>query len=90
MFMKEIKKINAHQSAKVLATMLMLTSLVFVVPFTIWTLFFTDGKPRLDSLVLLLVPIFYAIGGYIVNIIMFFFYNLAAKLVGGIEIEIVE
>ena len=85
--MKEIKKIRIHQSAKVIATMTLLMSLVFVVPAVLWILFFTDTKIRLDSLALLLIPLFYFLFQYIFNVVLFFFYNLASRLVGGIEVE---
>jgi len=85
--MKEIKRVRVHQSSLVLATMAMLISLIFVVPFVLWTMFFTEAKPRLDSLIFLLLPLLYFVFTYIVYALAFFFYNLAAKLVGGIEVE---
>ena len=86
--MKEIKKISVHQTSKVLAVVLMLLSLVVYVPLTIWIFLFTDSKIRWEALTLLLVPLFSGLLSYVLNAIFCFFYNAAANLVGGIELEV--
>lgn len=88
--MKEIRKIGTHQTSKVLAVTCMLMSLLFVIPLTIWTVFFTEPKPHWSSLVMLLIPLLYGIFGYIFYAICILFYNIAANLVGGMEMEIEE
>lgn len=52
----------------------------------------TPGDPRLDRMspgLLLLLPFFYALFGYISTAIILFVYNRAAKSVGGVELDIV-
>jgi hypothetical protein len=51
------------------------------------------GMPRLETLGLvsiILFPIMFAIMGFICGAIMAFLYNLFAKGVGGVQIELVE
>ena len=94
--MVRISKIGIRQTAKFVAIFYLVVSFVFVLPIALLTI--TIGSFADDSMAvfggifggsfLLLVPLIYAIIGFIMVVLISSIYNLIAKRIGGIEIEI--
>lgn len=88
--MKEIKHIAIGQSAKVLAIIATLLSAIFVIPMTFYLMFLEGKGFQPQAFTLLLIPIFYGLGTYIVWAIIMWLYNWVAKRFGGIKLQIEE
>lgn len=93
--MTQIKRIGVKQTAKVAAVCYFLISLVFVLPIGIVTLLLgssskgSAGFPAIFGGVFLLVlPVIYAVLGFVMVAISAALYNFVAKHVGGVEIEL--
>jgi heme A synthase len=94
----ELKEISPIKTAKFLAVFHFLISLVFFIPF--FAVFSTisfihpptlqNGQPmpKFPFVFLLLMPLFYAIGGFMLGLIGSIAYNELAKRLGGIELKI--
>lgn len=82
-----IQSLSIHQNAKVFAILIGLSSLVFVLPFM---LFFSLSAPEgvAPSLFMMLVlPLFYLVFGYLMTAVGCWLYNWIAKRTGGLEFE---
>ena len=86
---KRITRIAPLQLAKVLAVLYAFLSLI-VVPFLVLgsVLGSESGNTGLPLVFALLIPIFYAVGGFIGGLIVAALYNLIAGWTGGIEFTI--
>lgn len=79
---KQIVKISALQSAKVVAMIYLVTALPVCLVFMLLASLGLGGFPM--SLVIG-IPLGYAVGGYIGTLIAAWVYNLVASKVGGLE-----
>jgi len=93
--MVQIKKFGVLQTAKIAAVMYFAISLIFVIPFGLITLIAgaTGGREGAAGAIfggvfIIFMPIIYAVMGFVFVALGCLFYNLIAKYVGGIEIEI--
>lgn len=88
--MKEIKHIEIGHSAKVMAFLAIILSALFIVPTTLFFVFGSGPSPRWDFLQLLLVPLAYGLGSYLMWLLIFLTYNWVSKCIGGIRIQVDE
>jgi hypothetical protein len=93
--MVQIKRFGVLQTAKIAAVMYFLKSLIFIIPFGLLTLMMGIAHGRqgiigilFGGIFIFFMPIVYAVLGFVFVAIGCLFYNLVAKYVGGIEIEI--
>ena len=92
--MYQIRRFGIMKTATVVAIMYMVIVAVFVVPFLLLTLAVApsqgSGAPGIGGIVLLgLVGIFvYGLIGWVFTAIAAAVYNLAARWVGGIEVQV--
>jgi hypothetical protein len=93
--MVQVKRIGVLQTAKITAVMYFLISLVFLIPFGLIMMIAgsAQGGPGIaeaffGGIFLIFMPIVYAVMGFVFVAIGCLFYNLVAKYVGGIEIEL--
>lgn len=85
---KQISYITPHQTATVLALLYFALGIIAAV-LMLFGLFAPSEMP-IGLLFVIIMPIVYAVVGYISTIIVCFFYNLAASLVGGIELTLTD
>ena len=86
---KQIVHISLLQTAKVVAILYFVISLLF----TILALLFSFAMPSrtpFGSLVMLLAPLLYALFGFVFAIVGAWIYNQVARYVGGIEFTVAE
>lgn len=96
--MARIKRIGIKQTAKFATVFYFVVTLIFIVPLFLITLLIgttgdAKGYSRLGGAIfgdvfLLMLPFFYALLGGLVVAVSAYLYNLIAKRVGGIEVEI--
>jgi len=83
-----IKKVNVLKVAFVFATMYgILSAIVFAI---IGIFGIAVAGDPMGAVLMILMPIFYAIGGFIGGLLMGWLYNLTSKWIGGIEVEVEE
>lgn len=82
-----VQRFSPHQNAKVFAVLMAVSSLVFVVPFTLLASAFAPKGSGFPAFIVLLFPVIYLVFGYISVAIGCWVYNLLAKFTGGIEFE---
>jgi hypothetical protein len=85
MSMQQIKSFGVFQTAKVMGALYFVFGLVFGTIGFLISLF--SGRFFHALFMLVVVPIGYAVGGFIVTAIFCAIYNEVAKRVGGIEVE---
>ena len=88
-----IQRFGIQQTSKIAAIVYFVIGIV-VIPFFYAAMNAppTPGDPRIDKMnpaVLLLVPFFYALIGWISTAIILYVYNRVAKSFGGVELDIV-
>jgi len=92
MQMKRIKRFGVLQTSKVAAIIYFLISAVILVPMAIIMPLmqgFSDSPmPFSGGLFFILLPFIYAIMGFIFTALGCLIYNIIAKWIGGIEVEI--
>lgn len=94
--MAQIKSFGILQTAKFMAVMYFIMSCIFVIPMALFALTVGFSTGEQDGIVgsllggvgMLLIPIFYAIFGFIFVAIGCWVYNLVAGFVGGIEVDL--
>ncbi|MHC4165608.1 MAG: hypothetical protein ACYSWQ_01480 [Planctomycetota bacterium] len=94
--MAELKRFGVLQTAKFTAIMYFISTAIFVVPVGLIVAAAdpaaggekSEFTAMFDGVFMFLMPIIYAVLGFVFVAIGCLFYNLIAKLVGGIEIEI--
>ena len=84
---QQIARISPHQNGKVLGVLMALSSLVFVVPFTLFSIFAAPQGSGPSGFFLVLLPIFYLVMGYLTVAVACWLYNHLYKSLGGIEFE---
>jgi hypothetical protein len=84
---QQIARLSPHQNGKVFAVLMAVTSLIFLLPFVLLFSSFAPAREGPPMLMILLLPLFYLVFGYISVAIGCAIYNLIYKLVGGIEFE---
>lgn len=85
---KEIKSISVLQTSKVLAFLGFLLSALYALPIAIYMLLYGEDKSL--ALAFFMLPVIYLIVGFIANVILSFFYNIVARIFGGVEVEVVN
>lgn len=91
----QVKRFSSHQTAKVFAILMAITSLIFIVPFSLIALFSPASVDANGnevsfsgfSLVFLIMPIFQGVMGYIMVRFGMWIYNKLTPHIGGIEFE---
>ena len=86
---KQLLTVSPHQAAKVVA----LLWLAFTLPFVLLmglVFSFSDAPQKPPIGFLALMPLFYALFGYLFTLLGAWLYNLIAKRFGGIEFTTVE
>lgn len=78
---KQITHISPLQTAKVLAVMYF----VIALPFLLLMLVMPGPRPPFFSGLLLVMPIFYALFGFLFTLFGAWVYNFVAQRIGGIE-----
>ncbi|MCB1112320.1 MAG: hypothetical protein H7A37_02140 [Chlamydiales bacterium] len=82
---KQIAHISVHQSSKVIALISFFISAIFIVPGSI--IAFVISR-EISSLAFLLIPFFYLLITYIVQLLVFWSYNVVARSFGGVEFDL--
>ena len=82
---KQIIRFAPLQTAKVMALLYLLISLPLVLLMFLAMSFAPGPKPAM-GVMLILMPIFYAVFGFIFTIIGAWAYNFVASIIGGIEL----
>jgi hypothetical protein len=84
-----ISNLSPHQNGKVFAVLMTVTSLIFVVPFMliVGAIVPKGAGPSISIVMLIVMPLFYLVFGYISVAVGCWAYNLLAKFTGGIEFE---
>ena len=93
----QISRFSPHQTAKVFAILMAVSSLLFAIPMFIA---FSVIPPGVDArgnpvqappaFIALLFPVIYLVMGYVMVVIGCALYNFMSKYVGGIEYEVRE
>jgi hypothetical protein len=86
--MHEIRSVGVLQAAKFFAVLYLLISAVIIVPIAIIAMAVSSRLAGPETLVVLLVPVFYAVIGFIFTGIACWLYNLVAGMIGGLEVEL--
>jgi hypothetical protein len=85
---RRIKKFSPLQLGKISGIMYVIVSLIFV-PFLLLAALFGSSKDGGISIVLVIfIPVIYGVMGFLTGVLGGFVYNMCAKIVGGIEVEI--
>jgi hypothetical protein len=88
---KRIARIAPWQAGKLFAVIYFGISLFFVILVAFFSGLLPEGaRPHLGMISLLLLPLLYAIAGLIFVPLACWVYNLAASLVGGLEISLTD
>jgi hypothetical protein len=85
--MHKVKRLGVMSVAKVLGALYGAMAIIFVPIFLIMAAYGPQGTGFTAALAVLL-PVFYAIGGFVGGAFMAWIYNLAAQFVGGIEVGV--
>jgi hypothetical protein len=83
-----IKSIDSKQAAKVAAIMAFISVVMLTYPLAGAAWAFSVNLPHRHFMVLLFVPFFYALATYFLVGMGCMLYNFAARMIGGIRIEI--
>lgn len=94
--MAQVKRFGVLQTAKFAAVMYFIFTVILMIPFGLISIIIgsaTGGKEGFFGVMfggafMLFMPLIYAVLGFVFVAIGCLVYNLIAKLVGGIEIEI--
>lgn len=81
---KQISNISPLQTAKILAVIYF----VIALPFLLLMLVMPGPKPPFFSGLLLVMPFFYALSGFLFTLFGAWVYNFVAKRIGGIEFTV--
>jgi len=88
--MAQIKRFGVFQTAKFAAALYAIASLVFMIPITLIMAMGGNGSSfgLFGGVFLLLMPIIYAVLGFVFIGLACLLYNFLAQFIGGIEIEL--
>ena len=84
---KQLIRISILQSSKIMTALYVLMGFIYTL-IGIPMIIFGSGQLRIIGIIYLLGPIFMGIIGFIGFVIFAALYNLLAKLLGGVEVEI--
>lgn len=84
---QQVARFSPHQNAKVFAVLMAVTSLIFLVPFMLIFMLAGPATARPPMIMLLAMPIFYLVLGYISVAVGCSIYNFLYPYLGGIEYE---
>jgi hypothetical protein len=85
---KEIKQIAIHQTSKTIAVM---HTFIMLIPTLFSVLSLISNKEMGKAvIVMVILPLLVWIFTYLATLISCFFYNLAARTVGGIEFNLID
>ncbi len=90
---KRVSRIAPWQAGKLFAVIYFMLSLLLVIPMALVISFAplpASGKPPFSSGALIFLPVLYALAGLIFVPLGCWVYNLAAKLVGGLQISVTD
>lgn len=86
---KQVKQISVRQTSKVIATMYTaITTILVFLPLIVHQLLLAHFSEAI--LLLFIAPFAYWLVLYVSHVIGFWFYNLVAKRVGGVEFDLVD
>lgn len=88
----QIKNFSTHQTAKVFAILMAVTSLLFMIPFMLISMFANGTAEHLGvfSLMFIMMPLLQGIFGYLMVRLGMWIYNKITPRIGGIEFEFEE
>jgi uncharacterized membrane protein len=81
-----LTRLGVHQTALIVAILYFILALIFV-PF-VYLVMRSTPTAKFPPMMILLVPVFYAVFGYIMSAIACALYNLVASWAGGISITL--
>jgi hypothetical protein len=89
---RRITRIAPWQAGKFFAVMYFILGLVFAIPFALIALLSSSATGQVPFGVgfAIALPFLYALGGLIIVPIVCWIFNLVAKLVGGLDIEVLH
>ena len=90
---KKLTRIAPWQAGKLFAVVYFVLSLIFVVPMELIALFGptpTGPGPHFSPALILLFPFLYALAALIFVPLGCWIYNIAAKLVGGLDVTVTD
>jgi len=85
---KQIVQVSILQSSKVMAALYFVISIPFALLMAISTSF--TGQSGVNWILVILMPIFYLIFGFLFSLLGAWIYNLVAARIGGFEFQTVE
>ena len=83
-----LKRVNPVQLAKFLGLLYALLGLIFA-PFFLLAALFGPKGAGMGLVMVILIPVLYGIAGVISGLLGGWIYNVVAKIIGGIEVEVV-
>ncbi|HEY1893037.1 MAG TPA: hypothetical protein VGG52_00690 [Chthoniobacterales bacterium] len=86
---KQLSRISILQSSKIATALYVLTGFIYTL-IGIPILIFGNEKLRVLAIIYILMPIIMAIFGFVFFVIFAAIYNLLAKWLGGIEVEVMD
>ena len=90
---KKLIRIAPWQAGKLFAVFYFVLSLIFVVPMELIALLAPTPKgpgPHFSPALIMLFPFIYALAGLLLVPLACWIYNVAAKLVGGLDITVTD
>jgi len=81
----EIRRLSAHQNAKVLAVIMTVGSLFFLLPVMLVAGSLAPQEVPFPWVMLLVLPVVYLVFGYLMTLIGCGIYNVLARFTGGLE-----
>lgn len=84
---QQIKRFSIHQNVKVASVLMAVSSLIFVIPFSLVTMAMSPAESKPPILFFVIMPLGYLVMGYIVTVVGCALYNFMFKRIGGIEFE---
>jgi hypothetical protein len=88
---QQVTRVSPHQTAKVAAVLMAVTSLIFIIPFALigsiaGSAMGMGGAGR-SLMFIIIAPICYLVFGYIATVISCALYNVLVPFTGGFEYE---
>ena len=87
---KQITRVSAHQSAKVIAALYVLFFVPFALVGALILMFGNHTGSAFSSIFLLLAPILYGVFGYVFFALFCWLYNIVAQRLGGVEFVVTD
>lgn len=84
---QQVSRLSPHQNGKVLAILMAVSSLVFIVPFSLFMMAAGPKGSGPAGFMMLFMPLFYLAVGYVMVAVSCWFYNWMVQFTGGIEFE---